>query len=227
MGRDAEAEPLLQAIASRSSRRPSASTRPTSRAGAEQSRRALSAAASLCRRRAAVQARACDPRKIAAAAVIPTLGQSLNNLATLYEKLGPPRQFRAVVQTRAGDLREGGGPEHPAVATLLNNLGQVAKVRGPLCRGRAADQAVAGDPRESAGPRSSRRGALARTISPISMSGRAATPRPSRSIERALAIRERAVGPDHPDTATSTEQSGVALSGVRAAPPMRCRWCSG
>ena len=29
-------------------------------------------------------------------------------------------------------------------------------------------------------------------------------PRPNRSTERALAIRERAVGPDHPDTATST-----------------------
>ena len=40
-------------------------------------------------------------------------------------------------------------------------------------------------------------------------------PTPSRCIERALAIRERAVGPDHPDTATSTEQSGVVFSGSR------------
>ena len=39
----------------------------------------------------------------------PDIAQSLNNLATHYEKQGRHDDFRAVVQARAGDLREGGG----------------------------------------------------------------------------------------------------------------------
>ena len=38
---------------------------------------------------------------------------------------------------------------------------------------------------------------------------KASTRRPSRSIKRALAIREKALGPDHPDVATSLNNLAV------------------
>ena len=51
-------------------------------------------------------------------------------------------------------------------------------------------------------------------------------PRPQPLFERALAIRERAVGPDHPDTATSTNNL-AAFYQASGRPATRCRWCSG
>ena len=130
-------------------------------ADAEQSRRAVSAPGALCRRRAAVPACACDPREDRSGRRIPIVGQSLNNLATLYEKQGRHADSEPLFKRALAIYEKAGGPEHPAVATLLNNLGQVAKVHGPLCRGRAADQAFAGDPRKGAGAGSSRCRALA------------------------------------------------------------------
>ena len=60
---------------------------------------------------------------------------------------------------------------------------------------------------------------------------RASTPRPSRCIRRALAIREKALGPDHPDTATSLNNLAVLLRcpGQATPRPSRCtarRWRS-
>ena len=61
------------------------------------------------------------------------------------------------------------------------------------------------------------------------MTARAATPRPSRSTSARLAIREKALGPDHPDVGHSPQQPGRALSRPgplrrgRAALPARAR----
>ena len=43
------------------------------------------------------------------------------------------------------------------------------------------------------------------------MTARVAMPRPSRLYKRDLAIREKALGPDHPDSRHLTQQPGRAL----------------
>ncbi|MGY4233430.1 tetratricopeptide (TPR) repeat protein [Bradyrhizobium sp. USDA 4449] len=53
----------------------------------------------------------------------PDVGQSLNNLATLYVKQERFAEAEPLFQRAIAIFQQVGGPEHPAVATLLNNLG--------------------------------------------------------------------------------------------------------
>jgi tetratricopeptide (TPR) repeat protein len=133
----------------------------------------------------------------------PDLGQSLNNLATHYEKLGRHSDSEPLFKRALAIYEKAAGPEHPAVATLLNNLGQVGKVQRryaeaePLIRrSLAIREKVLGREHPD----------VARSLNNLAdlyeRQGRYAEAGPL--FERALAIRERAVGPDHPDTATST-----------------------
>ena len=89
------------------------------------------------------------------------------------------------------------GPEHPETATSLNNLAALFSP-GRLCGGRAAIRAGSGDPGEGARPRASRR-RRASTISPSCYRPRALCAG-APLYERALAIREKALGPEHPST---------------------------
>jgi hypothetical protein len=61
---------------------------------------------------------------------IPIVGQSLNNLATLYEKQDHHADSEPLFKRSLAIYEKALGPEHPAVATLLNNLGQVDKAEG-------------------------------------------------------------------------------------------------
>ena len=117
---------------------------------AEQSGGAVPAAGALCRRRAAVQARAFRSAKNRSAPGHPDLGQSLNNLATHLRKARPPQRFRAVVQAGACDLREGGRPGASRGRDAAQQSRPGRQGPGPLCRSRAADQALARDPRKGA-----------------------------------------------------------------------------
>ena len=90
------------------------------------------------------------------------------------------------------------------VGTSISTAGLLYRVAGPLCRGRAAVQARAGHHREGAGPRPPRRRRCRSTTWPSCIAPRAATPRPSRCIKRALAIAEKALGPDHPDVGAAS-----------------------
>ncbi len=60
----------------------------------------------------------------------PDVAQSLNNLATLYEKQDRHADSEPLFKRALVIYEKAAGPEHPAVATLLNNLGQVDKVQG-------------------------------------------------------------------------------------------------
>ncbi len=80
---------------------------------------------------------------------------------------------------------------------------------GPLRRGRAAVQAQPRDPREGAGARPPRCRPRRSTTWPRCTEPRAATPRPSRSTSAASRIREKALGPDHPDVGTSLNNLAV------------------
>ena len=140
----------------------------------------------------------------------PDVADSLNNLAGLYRDPGPVRRGRAALPARAGDPREGARARPPRRRPRsLNNLAVLYRRPGPLRRGRAALQARAGDPREGARPRPPRRRHQPQ------QPGRCCTATQGRYAEaeplykRALAIREKALGPDHPDVATSLNNLAV------------------
>ena len=91
------------------------------------------------------------------------------------------------------------GPEHPDTATSLNNLAILLQSQGDFAAARPLYRARAGDPRKGARPRASRYGRRASTTSlPAPGQGDFAGARPL--YERALAICEKALGPEHPNT---------------------------
>ena len=116
------------------------------------------------------------------------------------------------------------GPEHPDVATSLNNLAELYDTQGQYAQGRAAVPAGAGDPGKGAGPGAPRRGHQPQQPG-------AALPSPGQYAkaeplyQRALAIWEKALGPEHPDVATSLNNlaalydSPRPIRGGRAAVP--------
>ena len=148
----------------------------------------------------------------------PDLGQSLNNLATLYEKQGRHGDSEPLFKRALAIYEKAAGPEHPAVATLLNNLGQVDKVQGryaeaePLIkRSLAIREKVLGRDHPD----------VARSLNNLAD----LYERQGRYAEAAAAVRAgagdpRARGRPRPSRYRDIdEQSGVVLSGV--GPPRR------
>ena len=141
----------------------------------------------------------------------PDVASSLNNLAELYRRPGPLRRRRAALQAVAGDP------------------GESARSRSSRCRAVAEQSGCALQRLRAATPTPSRstsgrwRSAKRRSVPIIPMSrqslnnlavlydeqGRYADAEPL--YKRSLAIREKALGPDHPDVAAIAEQSGCAL----------------
>ena len=133
----------------------------------------------------------------------PDLGQSLNNLATLYEKQGRHHDSEPLFKRALAIYEKAGGPEHPAVATLAEQSRPGRKVQGryaeaePLIRrSLAIREKVLGPDHPD----------VARSLNNLAdlyeRRGRLTDAEPL--YRRALSIRERAVGADHPDTAIST-----------------------
>ncbi len=101
------------------------------------------------------------------------------------------------------------GPDHPDVATSLNNLAALYQAQGRYAEAEPLYKRALGDPREGARPRPPRCRHRRSTTWPGCTKPRAATPRPSRSTSAALAICEKALGPDHPDVATALNNLAV------------------
>ena len=101
------------------------------------------------------------------------------------------------------------------MATSLNNLADALLRHRRLREGRAALPARAGDPRKGARARASRhwRLRLNNLAALYHASGAYAKAEPL--YQRALAIREKALGPEHPDTAAVAQQPGRALPPAR------------
>ena len=136
------------------------------------------------------------------ASSIPIQRKSLDNLALLLQAQGDLARARPLYERALSINEKALGPEHPDTATSLNNLASLASGPGRPCAGAAALRARAGDPREGARPRASRNVAEPQQSRvPARGPGRPCGARPL--YERALAIREKALGPEHPDTATS------------------------
>ncbi|MCB8934798.1 MAG: tetratricopeptide repeat protein [Candidatus Promineofilum sp.] len=93
------------------------------------------------------------------------------------------------------------GPEHPDTATSLNNLGYLLRAMGDLAR-----------PASAARPRI--RWHRPHNWGPCSGDRRRAT-------ERALAVRERVLGPEHPDTAAGLNNLGYLLQDMGDLPAAR------
>ena len=131
----------------------------------------------------------------------PDIGQSLNNLATLYERQDRHADSEPLFKRALAIYQKIPGAER-AVATLLNNLGQVYKTEG---RYADAEPVI----KQSLAIREKVLGRdhidVARSLNNLGdlyqRQDRLAEAQPI--YERALAIRERTVGPDHPDTAIS------------------------
>ena len=102
---------------------------------------------------------------------IPTSAQSLNNLATLYEKHGRHADSEPLFRRALAIYEKAGrsGASRGRDAAEQSRPGRQGP--GSLCRGRAADQALAGDPRKGAGAAIIPTWRDRSTIWPISTSG--------------------------------------------------------
>ena len=109
------------------------------------------------------------------------------------------------------------GPDHPETATSLNNLATLLQARATSpAPGRF--RAGAGDLEKALGARASH---TAMSLDNLGLCLRpgAIAPTHGRSYERALAICEKALGPDHPDTATIRNNLANLLSQARSFGP--------
>ena len=134
----------------------------------------------------------------------PGVATSLNNLAVLYRDARRVRQGRAALHAaRSPSARRRSGRRIPMSPTSLNNLAVLYQAHGRLREGRAALPA--------ARSRSARRRSApsiptcATSLNNLAAlyQARARTAKAEPLYQRALAIREKALGPDHPDVATS------------------------
>ena len=132
----------------------------------------------------------------------PDVAWSLNSLAELYRAQGRYAEAEPLFQQALAIREQALGPDHPDIATSLNNLAAALLRARPLCRGRAPLPAGPGHPRAGAGARPPRcRPSLNNLADLYHTQGRYAEAEPL--YQRALAIREQALGPDHPDVALS------------------------
>ena len=120
------------------------------------------------------------------------------------------------------------GPDHPDLATSLNNLAKLYQATGRYAEAEPLSSAPSRSARRRSGrttPTSPHR--LNNLAGLYRATGRYAEAEPL--FERALAISEKALGPDHPDVATQPQQPRWALPGHRplrrgrAAPRARPR----
>jgi tetratricopeptide (TPR) repeat protein len=110
----------------------------------------------------------------------------------------------AALRARAGDLREGRGPEHPNTAASLNNLALLLGDQGDLAGARPLYERALAIKDKLRGPEHSDTAlSINNLASLLHDQGDLAAARPL--YERALAIREKVVGPEHPDTARNLQ----------------------
>jgi len=130
----------------------------------------------------------------------PNVAQSLNNLAVLYKIQGRTAEAEPLYQRALAIWEHALGPDHPDVAASPRRrrqppqLGRAVPRPRPLRQGRTALAARPGDPPHVAHSLNNLAG-LYRD------QDRFAEAEPLH--QRALAIRERALDPNHPDVATS------------------------
>ena len=141
----------------------------------------------------------------------PDVAYSLNNLAALYELQGRYAEAEPLYKRSLAIREKALGPDHPDVAVSLNNLAGLyrsIKVAMPT-PSRSTSARWRSEKRRSVPIIPMSHSSLNNLAELYDAQGRYADAEPL--YKRSLAIREKALGPDHPDVATIAEQSGVAL----------------
>ena len=131
----------------------------------------------------------------------PDLATGLNNLAELYQATGRYAEAEPLYQRAIAISEKTLGPEHPDLAIRLNNLAAALPGHRPLRRGRAALPARPRHRREGPRPRAPRPSPLGlnNLAELYRATGRYAEAEPL--FQRALAIGEKTLGPEHPNLA--------------------------
>ena len=161
----------------------------------------------------------------------PDVATSLNNLAVALRYPRRLRQGGAALQALTGDLGEGTRPRPSRCGIEPEQPGGALRCPRRLRQGGAALQALAGDPRESARPDHPDVATSLNNLAELYRTqGDYAKAEPL--YKRSLAIREKALGPDHPDVAIEPEQPGGSSTMIRATTPRQsrstsARWRSG
>ena len=138
----------------------------------------------------------------------PDVVKSLNTLACLYDMDGKPKEAKPIYERCLALAEKAHGKEHPGVAAVLDNLATVDHALGDNDEAEAAYKRAS---RSARRPRTGSRSTWPRpsTTSGFSMSRRGKYAEAEPLLKRALAIREKALGTDHPDVATSLEALGL------------------
>ena len=206
-GRYAEAEPLYQralAIGEKAlgPEHPDVATRLNNLAVLYQATGRYAEAEPLYQRALAIGEKALGPDH-------PDVATALNNLAVLYQATAAtPRPSRST-SAPSPSARRRSAPTTPTSPPSLNNLAELYRATGRYAEAEPLYRARPRHPREGARPRPPRRRHIASTTWPCSTeaTGRYAEAEPL--YQRALAIGEKALGPEHPDVATSLNNLAV------------------
>ena len=151
---------------------------------------------------AAVPPRPGDPRE-GAGPRPPRHGHQPQQPGGPLRRPGPVRGGGAAVPPRPGDPRAGAGPGPPRHGHQPQQPGASLRLPGPVRGGGAAVPPRPGDPRAGAGPGPPRHGHQPQQPGGAATESQGQYAEAEPLFRRALAIREQALGPDHPDTATS------------------------
>ena len=150
----------------------------------------------------------------------PDTATSLNNLAVLYDAQGHYAKAEPLYQ-RALAIREKAlGPEHPDTATSLNNLAELYSTRASTPRPSRSTSALWRSVKKPWGRSTLIPPPASTTWRRSTTQGHYAKAEPL--YQRALAIREKTLGPEHPDTANSLNNL-AALYTPRATTPRPSR----
>ena len=159
------------------------------------------------RRRGALQARAGDPTRRRSAQTTPMWPRTLNNLADVYRTKASTPTPRGSTSAHWRSRRRRSAKTTPTwlgPSTTWPSCTEPRQVR----RRRGALQARAGDPREGAWPRPSRCGRNPHNLARCTAKqGKYADA--EGLYKRALAIREKALGADHPDVASTLDNLAI------------------
>ena len=143
----------------------------------------------------------------------PNVAIDLNNLAQLLQDTNRLGEAEPLMRRALEIDEQAYGPDHPNVAIQPQQPGPVAAGHEPAGRGRAADAAGAGALTETGATAPDhpdvaiRLNNLARLLQDTNRLGEAEP-----MMRRALAIFQKSLGPDHPNTVTVRENFAVAPS---------------
>ena len=137
----------------------------------------------------------------------PDVATSLNNLAELYQAQGRYAEAEPLYKRALAIGEKALGPEHPDVAISLNNLAGLTRRKAAMPRPSLFTNAPSPS-REGARPGAPGcRHQSEQSRGLYQAQGRYAEAEPL--YKRALAIEEKALGPEHPDVATSLNNLAV------------------